>query len=906
MSSRESVFSPKHGLNLVAMAVLFSAMSIAACAGRSEKTPTDQSCESTEDCPEGSFCDRVELVCKEHVCVPSESSCENGSVVTCNSEGSGFLPSYECPSGVCVEGQCGCASEQDCRPGEECLEDLCVCESEEFCSGRCCPQGEVCTAAEICEDGICEPVYQCRVPCDGEICGAAGDLCCEGDLPVCNAVGECAPRCEGDGQLCGPDFNVCCEPGEYCVFGECRKPGDPCQGFADCDFDEYCDYGINRCMPDDFPDGLECFREIDFDPFQVEDLWHWDGTEVNGVEVSHVANTPAVADMTGSGTPEVAFTAFGDAADGVLVVVDGVDGATLYANDHRNLRILNHVAIGDIDNDGRLEIVVVTNNGIGVVDDIVSCPDPSADPDGCYLWHTTLDGVASNQAPFLADLNGNGRPEVVVLYAVFDGLTGELLGEAPEGHTSMPVVVDLTGDSIPEILMGGCAYHLVDGQTELVALWCNDEIPGRDTISNNFRNYVAVGDVMRGDREGLPEVIWVGDGEVFLLDETGAILDRFVLPGAFRGGPPVVADFDGDGRAEFAVGGQSCYTLFDMDCRGSDDADGPGCIRPSFPACTPGVDCVVEPCSEVENGTGDGILWSIEIVESVTHTGFASAVFDFQGNGRHEVVYGDHCRVFVLDGQTGTPLLTRFASRRANTEMPIVVDVNGDGRSNLLIQANSDMFERDCEEPIANRPDFFPECHDDNPPDYCTEGVRGVFALGDVNDLWVRTRPIWNQHAFFGNNVSDDGKMPALPQQPWKTHNTFRANRQGDVPLNAPDVVVSSAFASAWSCPPDMKIRVTVRNLGMSSISPGLPVTLYDADDNSVLAVEYIPTPILPGGVAVVELSFNVEPSMFNQEINVLIAANDDGSGDPAVFDCNPDTAYYLMESLVCEYFTVE
>ena len=815
----------------------------------------------------------------------------------------------QCEGDDCENDDSSCEGDDDCATDEVCFQQTCRDASQVDCSagGTRCGDDEVCVESEICDGDDCQQFRQCRSSCEGQICGFGGELCCTGDTPVCGPHGECAPDCSNSGGLCGDDFDDCCPWGEACVFGECRAWGEECDSFADCGFDEYCDPGLGRCMPDDFPDDLVCEADVDFDPFDVEELWHWDGVEVNGVLKANVANTPAVLDMTGDGTPEVIFTAYANNINrGVLVVIDGVDGETIYVNRHAWLRSREAPAVGDIDGDGKPEIIVSTVNGLAMIDDLQSCPDPDGDQDNCIAWTENIGSVSLNQAPSLADVTGDGTPEVVYLHSIYDGETGQRIAGAPQGQVSMPVAMDLTGDGQVEVLTSGCAFRYEDGESDLQEVWCNGDLPGSNTRASDARNYVAVGDVVGGARAGLPEVIWVGDGELFVVDASdGEILERLDVPGAVRGGPPVVADFDGDGSAEIGVGGQTCYTVFDMDCLGSDDEDLPGCERPEFEECTPGVDCVIEPCADVAGGTGDGILWSIEIVDSVTGTGFASAVFDFQGNDRHEVVYGDHCRVFVLDGQTGSPLFTRFASRRANVEMPIVVDVDGDGRSNLVFQANNDQFNRDCVDPIADRPDFFPECYEDDPPDHCSEGNQGIFALRDVHDAWVSTRAVWNQHAYHITNINDDGTIPANPAPFWEQFNTFRANRQGWVPLNAADPQVTSIQVNALECPADIYLQATIENPGMAAIPADMPVSLYllGADGaGQLVETRPVGAPIPPGGLVTVDFVYEITVGQLNQELDFMIVANDDGADGSPVQDCNPDNASGLVEGVVCAY----
>ena len=867
-------------------------------------------CDGHAGCDGDTYCDADSGLCVGQSCVPGTTICEAGALSVCDEYGTGYGDTITCSSGVCVDGQCGCDSAGDCANGESCIDGSCVCESGEVCanSGICCGDGESCAVSELCDDdGECQTVEQCLPECAGEVCGLQGELCCEGEMPVCGPHGGCVPDCSGYGEVCGEDFTGCCPQGDVCVFGECRTPGEPCDSFADCDFGEYCDHGLGRCLEDEFPEGLVCEMDVDFDPFDVEELWHWEGVEVNGEIYDQVATTPLVADMTGDGTPEVVFSAYGGTITaGVIVVIDGVDGSTIYVNDNLPIRSRSHNAVGVIDGSGPPQIAVATTNGVGVLEDIVSCPEPDDDDDGCVRWSETVNSTGINQAVSLADITGDGKLEVLFVHSVFDGETGEVLASAPQGQVSMSVALDLNGDGQMEILTSGCAYHYEEGESDLQEKWCNSELPGYQTRDNNDRNYVGVGDVMGGERQGRAEVIWVGDGDVFVVsEEDGEILHHFDLPGAVRGGPPVVADFDGDGTAEFGVGGQTCFTVFDLDCLGPEDEDLPGCERPEFPECTPGVDCVVEPCPEVPGGSGDGILWSIEIVDSVTGTGFASAVFDFQGDGRHEVVYGDHCRVFVLDGRTGSPLMTQFASRRANSEMPIVADVDGDGRSNLVFQANNDAFDRDCVDPIADRPDFFPECHGDpqDGPEWCEEGNHGLFALRDVHDAWVSTHSVWNQHAYHITNIDGDLSAPDPWQAPWEEFNTFRAARQGEVPLNSPDVVVSSLQVHAQMCPPDIEIRATIENAGVSAIPEGMPVSLYlfhGSGEGELVETVALDGAISPGGVTTVDFHYEISTNQLNQDLGFQIVANDDGQGGAPIPDCNPDDAAMMVDGVMC------
>ena len=819
-----------------------------------------------------------------------------------------------------------CDGDDECGADQVCFGEACVDASQVDCTagGTRCADGEVCGVSEVCDDdGECQEVRQCRIDCDGEVCGFGGELCCTGDTPVCGPHGECAPDCSDGGGVCGDDFDECCPWGDVCVFGECRTMGQTCDSFADCGFDEYCDPGLGRCMPDDFPDDLVCEADVDFDPFDIEELWNWGGVEIGNRFYENVQSIPVTADMTGDGTPEIVITPYhgGDQHNGILAVVDGVTGDTVYYNDRRTFSGQGHSAVADITGDGRPEIVTVlgdTIEGIAMVANPVNCPDPEADEDDCILWELrdgTVNRYYNGHAPLIADLNRDGNAEIVMGTAVINALTGDIIADGSNssrahnglGHWGAATVADLDGDGTLEVLTGDCAWKVDFGQGELVEYWCND------SFSNGIP---AVADIARADgRAGLAEVAVVRSGTLYILNgQTGDTIYSIAVPGGGDGGPPNIADFDGDGTVEIGLPGSTCYSVFDVAC--IDGADEPGeCDQPQFPECTPGQPlpdgCVVDPCNGLPGGSGDGVLWSIEAHDGSMTTG--SSVFDFQGNGRNEVVYNDECRLLVLDGQTGQPLISRINTTRTATEYPLVVDVNGDGRSNIAVIANNDQYSRDCEDFLtpghsASRPDWFPECYPDDPadrPEACDIGTSGVYAFQDVNDAWVTTRAIWNQHAYHITNINDDATLPTTWENHWESYNTFRANRQGEVPLNAADVKVSNILVNALECPADIFFRATIENLGAASVPADMPVSLYliGADGAGQLAeTREVGQPIPPGGVVTMDFVYEISVGQLNQDLDFMIVANDDGADGSPVLDCNPDNASGLVEGVVCAY----
>jgi len=816
-------------------------------------------CESESDCPTGSTCSPTGE-CVQRVCVPGSTVCSGSSVTTCNALGDAYENPVTCPTGECFAGACGCTLDEQCGEGKSC-------DSFEICG----------------EDGACENYSICRTSCAGSVCGFSGELCCEGQTPVCSPVGACAPQCDG-AELCGSNFDECCAAGDVCIFGGCITPGIECQSFNDCDWGEYCDPGLARCMPNDFPDEIECRLDGDFREFDVRLKWSW--------EEAGIISIPVVGDVTGDGQPNVVIntTIVGDWMNGQIIILDsaGVEVRRIAhdpASDTWGSQGRSNIALGDVDGDGVMDIIYAGRP----VETGSRGPIVAVKGSGELIWTSKTAGGedvfvnVSNGAITVANFdNDPTRAEIVVggMLIGSDGTVhwnhnnnGPLLGGNVGYQGGVALVADLTGDGKPEIVTGNRAWRVSWGNTvEVTPLWTHDGPDG----------YPAIADF---DGDGQPEIVLVGSGTVRILegatgklwcgvDRTGQACDGddaartqpLSLPGPTqnnRGGPPTVADFDGDGRPEIGVAGGHFYAVFDVN-RGSFGNDNtPEEVVAEGDAPAPGAIYVrwSQPSRDLSsNATGSG-------------------VFDFQGNGVASVIYGDECFMRSYSGADGSVELEIMNSTGTILEYPLVVDVDANGRSEILIVANN----------INHCSDF---------ENYQTR--QGLFVYEDPNDRWVRTRSIWNQHAYSIDNILDGGMVPATQVKSWTTHNTFRANRQGEVPLNAPDVAVTSVLGNALSCPTHFYFQATVQNRGTSGIPAGLPVSLY-SQDNQLLQTVNVTTPIAPGGTVVVHFDYRVPSSQYNQDLDFFVVANDTREGDePFVPDCNPMTAIGAIEGLRC------
>ena len=122
-----------------------------------------------------------------------------------------------------------------------------------------------------------------------------------------------------------------------------------------------------------------------------------------------------------------------------------------------------------------------------------------------------------------------------------------------------------------------------------------------------------------------------------------------LIPGAdsgYYGGPPTVADFDGDGEPEIGVASGSRYSVFE------------------------------------KNGA---LKWQA-ITQDASSGNTGSAVFDFEGDGAAEVVYADETKLWVFNGVDGSVKLgSDHHSNYTWLEYPTIADVDGDGHAEIVV-----------------------------------------------------------------------------------------------------------------------------------------------------------------------------------------------------------------------------
>ena len=453
--------------------------------------------------------------------------------------------------------------------------------------------------------------------------------------------------------------------------------------------------------------------------YTAKTLWEWTAESGHG----RVHMTPLVVnlddddgdgDIDGQDIPEVVFTAHdnplpevNDDAAGTLRAVRGKDGSVLWTSPaDEKPSWAGNLAAGELDGKAGPEIVGIA---YGKSPGGEKCPGvspllPAAfcgkylsghllafhGVDGSLMWKSepftgAMTDLANLSAPVIADLDQDGSPEVVLGNHVFDGLTGRLewvgaAGRGNSGHGYAAHVVDVDGNGTLDVVAGNTAYNF-NG----TILW---------TATTQDSHATAAADL---DQDGDIEVlVSAPNGNTVIIDgKTGSVVVGPEPTGIIGccASAPAIADI---------VGG------------------------------SPGLEIVLVADDQIKVYDNDlQLIWS-RFVDDPSG-GAGAAVFDLQGDGAAEVLYADAKTLFAFRGVDGKPVLDTPRLSETGLELPVVADVNGDGRADVLTA-------------VETKP-----------------GEPGLRLITDQEGEWVRTGRIWNQHAYSPATVYASGAIPMTP-----------------------------------------------------------------------------------------------------------------------------------------------
>jgi CARDB/FG-GAP-like repeat len=760
-------------------------------------------------------------------------------------------------------------------------------------SGATCPGG--CEAGTVCSHGVCVTQTSCKTNDD-----------CEDDS-YCDPNKGCVPWGTPPGKTSDPTCQVAIPPGNFAPTVKCEfstpPAGDPFPTLTDVqatpivvNFD-FKSGGVpsivapfTATVVSGYTEDEGIIRVLNGDTCQLEADLGGGQAGYNGYLVSSAA--VAVGDLDGDGVPDI--------------VADGADGHMVaFTRKNGTWKLLWESA------------------------DAVATPCAS---NRCPLgW----------AGPSIHDLDDDGVPEVIREGTVIDGATGATKSGPPPNYASYsqglnPVLANLDQDPSIELTNGQYIWHWTGGA------WVQDpNFPGASPSSPGFVAVADFGAYGAGVPATNPEIVVVHGGQVMIYAIDGSFaMAPINVPGG-GGGAPTVADFDGDGLPEVGIAGQAFYTVFDIDCTSSPRPGG---------KCNAGNTC--DDANGVPGPCPPGILWSRR-TQDISSNITGSSVFDFDGDGKAEVVYADECFARIYDGTNGDVLFSQYHSSCTWYENPVVADTNGDFHADLVVPSNlacsdgtsgiactspaldngvdpqfpglrclgnSDCVSGvctsgfcrctatadccaaktdaacleqgfECTAPPAGTPGAGNTCRAAHP-----HGVTGIRVYADAKDRWVRSRQIWNQHAYAVTNVNEDGTIPKTSQ--WKdnwldpTLNNFRQNVPG-IPNGKATPDLTAGVANSTCSGGTAVLTAPICNRGATAIAAGVDVGFYNGT-TKVCSAKTSKT-LQPGDCESVTCNWTSPPA--STPVNVQVKADDDGANT----ECNEDNNQGTIFGVVCK-----
>jgi hypothetical protein len=322
-------------------------------------------------------------------------------------------------------------------------------------------------------------------------------------------------------------------------------------------------------------------------------------------------------------------------------------------------------------------------------------------------------------------------------------------------------------------------------------------------------------------------------------------------------------------------------------------------------------------------------------------------LFDFDGDGKVEVVYADECFLRVYSGPTGEVLFSAYRTSATWFESPVIADVDKDDATEIVVNNAMAVGCSDARTQIPptgtpyvdpldpgvrclENADCVPggkcmagfcrcsgagECDTGlscvapppksvnvpNPPlaadgNVCratnpnsTTSKGGIRILRDRLDRTASSRSLWNQDAYSITNINDDGKIPKTSEwlANWKQPglNNYRMQKQGvGGAQDAPDITGKLNAQACVVAGTTITLTGKVCNRGAKAVGADMPVTFYD-EANKVLCVSHTLSPV-KGKNDCQPVSCEIKTQITGK---VIMKVNDDQGGGQTAKECNPN-----------------
>ncbi len=370
--------------------------------------------------------------------------------------------------------------------------------------------------------------------------------------------------------------------------------------------------------------------------------------------------------------------------------------------------VIKHILILDIEKDGMIDIFFKDNlNGL------LSYKDS-----GLKKWRTGYFKYYTEQSyPQSIDFNLDGLPEVYFANKIINSQSGKLLfdGKSSYGRLQHPyeyfgygahsIAGDLTSHFGLELAAGNSVYEVTfnnlvdtlgneikvlsapanvsDGATSIADINLDGKI---DVIVNKGANFDEGGG------------LWVWDPRSLKVIAQVEFKKSLTFPG-MSGGIPFIGNIDEDCFPEIGVTYVNELRIYKFD--GSQQLK---------------------------------LMYTLPTSDKSGITGIS--MFDFNQDGKNELIYRDETFLRIIEGKTGVILDSFEIHSYTGAECPIIADIDDDGQAEILVNG------------------FLP-----NEPN----SIR-IFCFESATAPWAPARKVWNQTGYHITNVNDDLTIPRYPQ----------------------------------------------------------------------------------------------------------------------------------------------
>ncbi len=391
----------------------------------------------------------------------------------------------------------------------------------------------------------------------------------------------------------------------------------------------------------------------------------------------------------------------------------------------------------------------------------------------------------ANRGPTIADLNGDGSPEILMPLAydpgapVFNFLGGivaynadgtilwEFAGVEQSGASfGKPLhVVDLDLDGTLEVI-----YH-----TNVVDHEGNLEFNLQTDPGANFHPPQLTIAIANFDTDPFPEIVGQDSGRLYLFEHTpGPATWTILHPNSSRG-EITVGDYDGDGLPEFVIH-SGLGTGVNAGWMEAFDTDG-------------------------------SPLWSFQGTTYDSHFDpiGADIAFDYDQDGKDEITSllrtnNEGEGIFIFDGDTGTEIAktTTFDGGalfvpNGFSMFPTIADVDNDNTAEIVFVARPGGGESFV---------------------YILEGLEG--------NPFPPARPIRNQRMYQPTHVDLDGYVPTYPRPQWLIPGLNKYNFAAVIPFEDPGVTDSFLYTASDATATSNEATVTI---AVTNVNPPVIVS---------------------------------------------------------------------------------